>query len=401
MNERELQRRLAKHLKMPVLDDGIWTVLTTRHPEDVKRAQTGDESDLGFVLTLGEHYLFAKEVFTGAPSPPGGTQKLRHVARAVTPEDELRSEAIWAAQVEAAFNDERVSGFRRRVLGKRVLTMNEAVDFLRSPATACFSLDEFRKHGVSPYAHASEIEQGELTAPGTKIIVAVEPGNMRWARVLADAPDMLDVTILPRPVTPAAVFYPSETKWAGGHKDADWEERVTRSVYRLVAWPGSVLAESMQLAAWISESHSLGDPAYCLWFLLTGDPPLTPHRPIYAETTVSRATRKALWVRLDIRPWLSSDTVLSVFRLAQQNIMGSRNRPVHMRDMQLVRFVACKSFPGPRPTWRAMREEWNSRLAVWKEEYPDWNVDDKWRWRTPEQMNKQHTHARKSVLAEP
>src|SRR5450759_620720 len=111
MNERELQRRLAKHLKMPVLDDGIWTVLTTRHPEDVKRAQTGDESDLGFVLTLGEHYLFAKEVFIGAPSPPGGTQKLRHVARAVTPEDELRSEAIWAAQVEAAFNDERVSGF--------------------------------------------------------------------------------------------------------------------------------------------------------------------------------------------------------------------------------------------------------------------------------------------------
>jgi hypothetical protein len=182
MDDHDIQRWIARRLHVHVLDDRFWSLLVTQHEEEVEAVRLGEEADvadvkeyLNLLADWCTRYMAAVELFAGSPPRPTRPYKPSHVLRSATLVDELRSEAMWAAQIEAAFYDEKVVDFRERVLGGRVLTDDEAVDFLSSPANACFPLDVFQTHGVSPNHHSSKVERGELDAPpGAEITVVVQ-----------------------------------------------------------------------------------------------------------------------------------------------------------------------------------------------------------------------------------
>jgi hypothetical protein len=142
-------RWLAENLGMARLDEDLWSVLNTLYEDDVRDVREGDEEILDILLGHCTKHLAALKIFAGSSPLTTRPYKPTHGGRDVTLEDELRSEAIWATHLERALNDERSLDFRRRVLGNRLLTTNEAVAFLNSPATARFSLDVFDKNGVA------------------------------------------------------------------------------------------------------------------------------------------------------------------------------------------------------------------------------------------------------------
>jgi hypothetical protein len=401
MNEKQIRDWIARYLKLRKFDDRLWQVLVTFHPDELLAAQAGDEEYLQMLSELSEKYLGALEIF-GGTSPFPVRAKLRHAAHNISIEEELRAEAIWDAQVEAAISDSDVARFRQRVLGGKYLTDDEAIAFLNSPAIACLPLDWFQDSGVATYNHQSEVLQGRVDGrPGTDIVIVVHPGDLHSKMTLGLHSRRWDVSELPRWMATGYELYMD-------HEDSTDDERETNylwnfyhdPIYELVARSGSVLGELMNQAHDVFERYAFDNLTDLLWIILVGNPvPNLPPKPIEVEIVQVRRSSQASVIRLDVRPWVSADVVSNEYRIAQKQLLGKANRPIQARNLVLFTFVSSR-LSDNAPSWPEMATEWNEDLVRMAERNPEWRVDDTWRWTNWRDMYKEYMRVRDKIRKE-
>jgi hypothetical protein len=136
-----------------------------------------------------------------------------------------------------------------------------------------------------------------------------------------------------------------------------------------------------------------------LWFLLTGEPDEAGPHPMTVSILPITPRSKSFSIRLDVRPWVSADVVLTAYREAQKNLLGRVNQPVRARNLVLFKFVTERSWGRTAPTWPRMMREWNATLQFWEKEYPEWEIDSTWQWKHWRRMYNEYQSVRANVAA--
>jgi hypothetical protein len=407
MDDKTIRKRIAEALDADRIDDRLWQVLTELHPKDVQDARDEDDGALSFLIDLCNKHLRALEIYGNAPVPAGAV-KLRHIEKSLGVETELRAQAVWSAQLDRALKDSQLGAFRQRVFGGKFLSDEEALVFLNSPANACFPHETFVAARVRTYSHQSEVIEGRVDAPpDTEVVIGVKPGDLEWHMKTGGTAQRLDVTHLPRWLISGheryKVYEPrieeeQEEYYQWGNEYPPWSPEDSEPAFDLVAWYGSVLHDFLWVAGRVIARHALGNTADWLWFLLTADPHETGPDPMTLSILQVMPGSKVFFIRLDIRPWIAADVVLTAYRQAQKNVLGQVNQPIRARNLQLFQFVTLRSWERPVPNWPQMMREWNELLPYWKDDHSEWQIDETWRWTNWKRMNNEYKSVRAKIL---
>ena len=328
---------------------------------------------------------------------------------------------------------------RRRVLAAaRVLTEDEAVELLDSPANAYLSWDQFREWRIPVLGHRAQLgtpvgladvpgppdhkgeivtltfeDSGEtyrLRGPVTSQVIDgfrlvrgrpvpdyparegitdsdrdaslymyIETGQQEWVGELTCRPVQLDfkrtIKFPLRQLLPGS----DEARWFDGKGDV---------------WPGSVLDELRGVSEGLAETYRW-EVADAVWFVLTGGTPgFFPLRA--TTTTMGRPEFDDATISIEALPWISSETLLELYKRSQESLLSGDNRPIRRRNLELFRFVESRRGTDWKlPRWRKMRLDWNdARPSDWD----DKKMKQKWDYHTEQPMCRDYNRVRKSLL---
>lgn len=340
--------------------------------------------------------------------PPGGAPERRERGASVrglellSPKERARCEQIradvacrtlelrpeWLDSLQPhhmAFGPPAIPQFQEEYLPGRLLTPEEAVSLLRSPAARYLSLRQFRLHSVPLTGHSARVlsrEEGwapapavDETAPPPWLCAYRHPLPERAFRrrvVLSFTPSGLEVesVFLADNENPVTQF----PFWLGASHDgvviadesraaAEWERQFAE---RREVWPGSVMWHLAVLAGWLRRMGSSWSEGETARFVLAGErPPFWPFS-VSERRPGAYAPSQGASLTMEVQPWLSDRTVARIYRSVRQRVQGAPVRSRRQAEddgLRLKRFV--ESQPGyrrnpKRPGWRRIREAWNA-----------------------------------------
>jgi hypothetical protein len=265
-----------------------------------------------------------------------------------------RAAAFEEHVARIAANDFHVRRYRERVLGKKLLTSEQARALIHSPAAQVFSPRQFSNWGIPLAGHAAELKEAEETLRDNRVVggrftVYVEPPGIE--RVISRGLRELS--------------FGDESGYA---------ERIT-------VGKGSVLGELVELADKLHATYPWESKADIVHFLLTGTvPAIPPVRMYYSQkrkpdSELSPGGFRHGTIILEIAPWIRAKTVEAACRHAKRQVSGKRKyRRLEERSLKMIRFIAQYDEP---PEGRQLLEAWNAQESV-KERIkkdPTWYYD--------------------------
>jgi hypothetical protein len=263
------------------------------------------------------------------PSP--SERELRNLAK----NDVMRRDAISEYLAMDASTRIEVKRFRAEVLGGQLLTEEEALRLLESPAAQMFSAKALRAAGIDPVRHEAELleEQG-YPQKSYRALVRAGGSTLEFS--------------------PRA----SERR--------EWRVRLVGRWLSLLIWDGSVTHELRRVASVLRYTWREGQAE---WFILTGRTPLLSALGHSYDIHVASHGNRAV-INLHVDAWVSAERVLALYRDLQKSILGNRhNRPISERRLTLFRFVTEQADEeGEIPPWRTLIVEWNRRYTKWRYE---------------------------------
>lgn len=164
--------------------------------------------------------------------------------------------------------------------------------------------------------------------------------------------------------------------------------------HEVSVWPNSVLDDLRRLAEALAGTYHW-DLIWAVWFVLTGRIPRVKALDAVSSRTTGGGFQDAK-VEFTVLPWVSSKTLADVYRHIQNSFLGSDNRPILIRNLELFRFVESKrAEDGTLPKWREMRLDWNkSRPRDWDEE----KTGQKWEYAFEATMSRDYHRVRRLLL---
>lgn len=252
--------------------------------------------------------------------------------------------------------------WRSKVLGDRLLTLEDAHKVLESPAARFLPLPLFRHWEIPLVGHTVEelsYDSGEgKPYVDHRAIVKITPPGITKTIWYSNAP---------------ADGAPPDARWfhskdAAGGMAILPSERVLRYKDRdglkeeMWVWPGSLLDDLRFVGAHWARVLGWAEEEMIMW-LLTGEPPGRP--PLVPKVSYKMGYPT---VTLTVHPWLSSDTVARNYRQIQHKLFGRENRPLRPKSVAVLRFVEKRTREeGGRPSWSRLLEEWNAQSsAEWR-----------------------------------
>jgi hypothetical protein len=231
--------------------------------------------------------------------------------------------------------------FRDKGLGGRLLTEDEAHEFLASYATRILSFQKFLEWEIPIIGHTSKLLEYDpglnedeidhratlrIDPPGiTKTVRYAYPSegdpNTMWKRqnkVLIPPNQRGPLLMGEMPI----VVISEELK------------------YPPFLWPNSLVDNLYDIAEELMEALDWPDRDAAAWFMLTGKAPEV--RPIEARWETKQGTYSSpQWrVRLTIPPWLPEKEVLRAYRLLRRQIPGGKKLPKTPTTLEVFRFVS-------------------------------------------------------------
>lgn len=268
--------------------------------------------------------------------------------------DDLRAAYISHQIARIASTRAEVQACRLQLLGspEAVLTDDEAVALLASPAAWLLPAAEVMERGVPLHAHAAEysvnpsgIDSGQ---DSKEITVKLTWGEKHWDSTRKVWPDRDGLSLEIDSPDRGPIFYLRDS-----HLHA--LARAAREIASGYSW---------------SESSAA-------WFILTGA--YTVHRAIEVHTDFRMGSREfeLAFVGLRVQPFVSPQTVMRLYKEIQQRIQGHRSGPpIQESNLALMNFVAGKELTaGGRPSWPTLMAEWN-QLATSQWGHEEWVYED-------------------------
>jgi hypothetical protein len=377
MTYRQLREWLARRLKLVAVPDDLWEILLD--DGRVVPALEGNREDLADLL------YFARRLLRFQGGGADRRARLEEQARPESVEADLtlgqslgeRVAVVSDYLARRASAMPQVRRFRREILGARILTAEEAYAFVRSPATVHLDRARFRRSGMPFVGH--DIAFVRYDGPSEADIERA--WGLRIARLRAGAGDAdgsgdeADEVFVQRAVlrvgpdgeeVTAERRFTLWTKW----ETIAYPGEEGRWVRREAVWPGSVLDELRQLAAWLADRFGWQE-GQASWFVLTGRSPLLTPLGITRNFRARRGFPEHHTLTLTVAPWVPAATVARAYRTAQRQLLGGRNRQPGARSLALFRFVTERMDERGRfPAWEALRAEWNRA-------HPEWRTEDR------------------------
>ena len=275
------------------------------------------------------------------PSPPGRSRSKEH--RPFLMEwEQARADALSVMVAKQAADTALVRRFRAEILHDRILSQQQALAWLKSPATRLLSTEMFADYAIPMVDH----EAFEVSPPGKdwftpSIYSRNEEVTLRitWAGGMFE--ERLESPLFPR----TFLYVPTEDG---------------RGIQRIMAWPDSVLGSVATISKELAKLYFWHEDA-AMMFLLTDAPPFIAPLQVYTQghsRTVNdrfpeegddpKVFKNARWpidlyrVRITLIAdiWVSDATLLRALKAARRQVLKRDNRPLDISTSALVGFVA-------------------------------------------------------------
>jgi hypothetical protein len=262
--------------------------------------------------------------------------------------EEQRRDAVSEYWAKHASRLPEVKSFRQEVLADRLLSSDEAQDFLISPGALMFSAEDLASRRIDPARHRATVteEQAQYLGPYRAVVVVESPhAELEFKRSS----------------TPTNV-------WDGERPRGDDQLFVRvegRTVVEAQPWYGSAVHALAQASAAVDSAKYPWRKGDAGWFILTGEVPKVPAIGYSFDWTMgSRGTRVV--IDMQVEPWISVDRVADLYKRLQNETLGGRNRPISDRRISLFRFATnATNDNGEVPPWRELMIEWNNQFPKW------------------------------------
>jgi hypothetical protein len=321
MNKAELRGRWEERVRMK--DKGVLDAIWQDFEDsgDVDYALNEPETGLEDLVLDTENRLKYWRLGRGYAKPVG-----RSARRAV--EVELSDYEKECAQTASLYLAKKVASrpevrrFRQERLGGRLLTSEEAKEFLKREALSDLSNyhpAEYTGHYIAWVEEMSAEELASYVVPsGHKGVYDEQDGIFPYS-------------------------YQGGTMVIGSRHKLDY---------------GGLVLYLSAIFPWA--------PAEAGWFLLTGE------RPEVVPLRLSYHRRRQVFT-LSFAPWISEKTVRKAYRKGQKVVQGGDNRRMKERTLAVVRFVTEHTDDEGR---RVL--SWSQLTDLWNEQHPgEWSFKDR------------------------
>jgi hypothetical protein len=272
---------------------------------------------------------------------PGRSEPLE-IKPPLRTEEAERAAAFEEYLAYAANFDQDLHRFRDGVLSNRLLTAEQALAFVQSPAARFFRDHNFEFGGgnIPLTGHHATLDNYERGREGQKVwsraTVSVDPpGSTETVEKWTLEP--LHKVIRKRDNDDVGDGEPLLFVNAEGRAQTSW------------VWDGSPLHTLRRLSEKLTKRY-LWEDAQTTMFVLTGEIPARPPLRVSYEWKGAGVGSRALKVSqgvvtLEVAPWVSAKTVNRAYRIAQKRILRRDNRPIKEKNLKLFRFVTERLEP--------------------------------------------------------
>jgi hypothetical protein len=340
--------------------DGVWEYRTVQnYVEDVLSGQGDTEEALDLLVEVVKDRMAIVE--RSAPEVLGaeGVMRTRKSRRHRGESGELDTDSFVGPKTKAmlramseffaglAHQHPEVVRFRDAVLGRKLLSSDEAHALIASPAARALSHEQFVEWDIPVVGHNAEVVvASSLTTQNSgehSLTLQVTP------------PDITETVH-----SASAIYTRLPIEAHGGHTYPSW------------LWPGSVVDKLYELSEELAEAFDWPSSALdtlgrrrneaAAWFILTGEAPEV--RPLDArwETKGGSEYLNPQWrIRFTAPPWLPEKEVSRAYRMMQKQLLPGRNELREPKVLEVARFVwEQERLNGYHtPSWPHLYETWN------------------------------------------
>jgi hypothetical protein len=329
--------------------DAVWALLDGEGYVDAAQTEAAESplqvllKDAGLILKGAEmrsQPATAPPPSAGEPEEQEEQNEIEEIHPVLDDLERERAAAFEEHLARIAANEIRVRSFRDKVLGGELLTPEQALTLIHSPAAWGFSRHQFEKWGIPFTDHTAEVKESEEYRAdgrvGNTFTIRVEPpGTERTqSRLLRKLP------------------FVDESGYADN----------------ITVGEGSLLGELADIADKLHAIYPWESKADIVHFVLTGAiPAVPPVRMYYSRKSklggeLSPGSFSHGTITLEVAPWISAKSVEAVFRDAKRQVSRNRKyRRLEERSLKMIRFVAQYEEP---PKGRRLLEAWNAQELV-------------------------------------
>jgi hypothetical protein len=339
--------------------DAVWALLDGEGYVDAALTEAAESSlqvllkDAGLIIEgveMGSRSATLPPPSTGEQEEQEEQNEIEEIHPVLDDLERERAAAFEEHLARIAANEFRVRRFRDRVLGGELLTPEQALTLIHSPAAWAFARWQFERWGIPLTDHTAELKESEEYQAdgrvGYSFTVRVEPPGIEQTQswLLRELP------------------FVDESGYADN----------------IPVGEGSVLGELADLADKLHAIYPWESKADIVHFVLTGAIPAVPPVRMYYSRKgklggeLSPGSFSHGTITLEVAPWISAKSVEAAFRDAKRQVSRNRKyRRLEEKSLKMIRFVA--QFQEP-PKGRRLLEAWNAQELVKKriENDPTW-----------------------------
>jgi hypothetical protein len=298
--------------------DNVWQILCESHGDVVDYACTNPETGLEDLLMYTDLVIEGWRLGRGRTKPPGRATRTTVDIDLDSYEKEC-AETVSLYLARKAASTPKVKRFRQERLGGKLLTTEEAEEFLRGEllSEAPEDLRSLSEHDRAFFDYVGFMGLEELL----EFLVPIDRSAVGSSQRL---------------------LFPYE---------AD-SGRI---------WVGKKLAGNYSELCLYLAAFFPWQPHDAARFLLTGERP----EVVPLEVSYERHSR---FFTLNFAPWISEKTFRKAYRKCQKVVQGGDNRRMKERTLAVMRFVTEHTDDeGNRPSWSELTNLWNKKhTGAWK-----------------------------------
>ena len=269
-----------------------------------------------------------------------------------------RQESLARYVEHCASDTYQIRSFRKKLLQDKLLSTDEASEFLSSPFAASkrpqLALLRGRESLLKPLKVEHVHREGQL--PLRRVLVqgkrkpiplTVEPLTLTTSRGFVFPGDVVPIEDL------------RNQRWTPAIKDKSFCSfpHPYRDDHLILAKDRSVLADLFDTSLHRLASFPI-TPRKALWFILTGE--FIPSSPVdtYIESFGHDKFERTK-ITIEAEAWMSAEEVVKYYRYAQKQILGKVPRSLDTQALDLIDFVHSTKAP-----------TWPGRLRIWNDKQP-------------------------------
>ncbi|MEN6356548.1 MAG: hypothetical protein ABFD83_05625 [Armatimonadota bacterium] len=376
MDPLSIEKKLLDHVKVKLrelieqpLTEVLWQILCKHREWDLEDIRCNEDAeDVAELMAEDAELLIEYEnTFETSETDPRSKSGIgkKHtmqmeVNRQLSDIEQLHANALSFYFVNRAEQYRGLIDFRNSFLGGNLLSEEQSIEFLESPACRLISTSDFRKYEIPYLGHTAIIKSKETDwdIPASALGRPHRYPTLRINRykVFVDPPGRIFEA-----ETSTYIETKAGKKWFDIYRLLYKQSNSTCVVGDIARM--SVLYELWELVNDLMEDYGFMEEDLPLFVLSGKQPRVSPIHYSDLEGDWARGT-----ITMRVAPWVSSKSVKRAYMMAQKVALGCEARTTSEKIISLFRFITVIGEPKNQSQWQTRYNEWNTM-------YPKWHYD--------------------------